>query len=85
MKEKSNLLELSRDEYWMNVFEKAGAPDLYNEGRPEITRALTAGLEPYYRGETVTAAIFADLALNAIEEKPIAPLAAAQEEIIFKP
>src|SRR5207248_2507228 len=54
------------DDYWRKVFEDAKAPDMFDAGRDEISRALTAGLEPYHRGETLTAVQFAELALSAI-------------------
>ena len=58
---------IETDDYWKDVFRRAGHPQLYDEARPEIIRALEAGLAPYYRGEPVSAVQFADLAIRALD------------------
>jgi hypothetical protein len=52
--------------YWRDVFDRAGQSHLIQGAVPIITAAVQAGLRPYNEGGSVTAAQFAQLALEAI-------------------
>lgn len=76
---------IESDDYWRRVFTRADHPELFEEGRDEIARALSAGLESYHRGESLAVDRFADLAIKETENRSLPPLASAPEDLIFKP
>jgi hypothetical protein len=75
---------VAEESYWQEVFEKAGHPELFESGKDEISVAVKAGLEPYLKGEELTAAEFSDRALKAIQKsaEAFSPIASAPEIVV---
>jgi hypothetical protein len=64
---------ITLDGYWQQILSRPDDPDLYSTVRPEIHRAIQAGLQPYQSGRSVSARQFADLALRELStESPTA-------------